>query len=92
MLDPNQLFVISAISREGIAEDLNDYVLAHGVITEPPLAEGDPRLTDEICNEYAELLGNINCEHEDDEDEAVASLQYEFCKRLGLPVPEDDDE
>jgi len=63
--DPNQVFVIAALTREGIMESLQ-YVLEYseGDLKHPTgpqdLLKDDDRLTDEICQEYARALGDID--------------------------------
>lgn len=63
--DPNQVFVIAALTREGIMESLQ-YVLecSEGDLKHPTgpqdLLKDDDRLTDEICQEYARALGDID--------------------------------
>ena len=47
-VDPKALFVISAISREGIAEELNGY-RENTDFKIRPFTPDDTRLTDEIC-------------------------------------------
>lgn len=73
MRDPNQVFVISAITRAGIAEDLNEW-LEEGTL-EDRLAIDDDRLTDEICAEYAQKVGEVD---EDMTDSAQAECFEEI--------------
>jgi predicted RNase H-like nuclease (RuvC/YqgF family) len=53
-LNPKQTFIINATTREGIAEDCNNYLLDHGQLI--AVEEGDDRLTDTLCEEYARCL------------------------------------
>ena len=71
MRDPKQLFVINAVTREGIAEDLNDTL--DGYANEERFTPNDDRLTDEICAAYAAALGNI------DEDMPRAAQEDAAC-------------
>lgn len=86
-LNRTQLFVISAISREGIADDLNDYLedAEHPRMFQPD----DARLTDAICTEYAAKVGEIQAEDltEGDADEAIAELNHSTIKTIiGLNI------
>lgn len=58
MLDSKQVFIVSTITRESIAECLNQMLSCFGF--EDRLEPNDKRLTDEICAEYAEELGKID--------------------------------
>lgn len=85
----DQLFVISAISRAGIADDLNEHLGHHEFAVE------DPRLTAELCTAYASHLGGVEAvEGSEDRDEELAELRDEFANLaltspvsiLGLPI------
>ena len=76
-MDPKEQFVVGVITRSGIASDLNSYLLDEGV--EGKLTSDDPRLTFEICTEYAEDFGNTDCD-----DEELYELQHKYCVKLGL--------
>lgn len=62
-LNPQQLFIIQSISRQDIAETLSDsldwigYVHKDGDLTFLDICE---RLTDEICQKYADMLSEID--------------------------------
>lgn len=58
MKDPNQLFVISTISRQEIARLLSE-------IGGLEIAEDDDRLTDDFCKRFAEEMYAAECEHQD---------------------------
>jgi hypothetical protein len=60
-LDPEELFVVSALSRKGVAEELNEYLEACGSKIER-LTPGDPRLTSEIMEFLAKKSGEISHE------------------------------
>jgi hypothetical protein len=51
MADKDRLFVTNAITRAGIAENLNSFLDSNQALTDDKLAEDDDRLTDEICME-----------------------------------------
>ena len=60
-MDPNQVFIVSALSRKGIAEELNEYLDNCGLDT--VFTEDDDRLTDEICTTLAKKQGEMDmCE------------------------------
>lgn len=88
-LDPDQLFVVSAIKRSGIAEALNEYLESLETTTER-LKENDPRLTDEVCRAYADELGDIESRFEDlsneEVEELTCNLDEKFLKLLGFPI------
>lgn len=69
MNDPKKLFVISAITREQIAELLNDALdYAQGVTdTVERFTTDDVRLTDENCQAIADRLNDSSDTSEDDE-------------------------
>ena len=50
-MDQDQLFVISAINRVGIVEELNVYR-----DPEDEISADDPQLTDEFCQKFADKL------------------------------------
>jgi hypothetical protein len=71
----NQLFVINAIKRSDIASDVNDYLEAGEFTTDTGpllLAADDERLTDELCQGYADALSDIDGDNEDEVSENVA--------------------
>jgi hypothetical protein len=59
-MDQDQLFVISAINRKGIADNFN-------VFLDVGLHPTDPRLTDELCQAYADGLSSMDSELEYEE-------------------------
>jgi hypothetical protein len=82
-MDPEKLFVVSAISRRGIAEDLNGYLEQHN--DEPRLLSDDSRLTDAICKAYATELGNVDMDlPEEAVEEEFCRIQSELLANLGL--------
>ena len=64
-LDPKQLFVISAITRKGVAEMLNDSIEASGAKDVDRFTRHDPRLTDDLCREVADLIYDAECQADD---------------------------
>jgi len=93
MLDKAKLFVVSAISREGIAEDLNEF-LENGIDAPPSderLKPDDDRLTDEICTEYARKIGETHQEgwgmiDEAEYEEKLAVIMTEALAACGIPA------
>lgn len=95
--DPNQLFVINAISRNGIAEELSSIIsmmqMTHhaGKIE---LLPDDDDLTDEICQAYASAIGNID---PSDSEEFVSDQEHkamlEALESMGwVELPKEDDD
>ena len=70
-MDPNELFVVSRISRKDIAENLW-------------LEPNDPRLTNALCEEYSEELGDISAETADEEDDLAFEMTMSFKERHNL--------
>lgn len=71
----NQLFVINAIKRCDIAGDVNGYLEAGEFTTDTGpllLAEDDERLTDKLCQGYADALSDIDGDNEDEVTENAA--------------------
>lgn len=50
--DPNQVFVVRSFTRAEIAKELNDLIDCEGLKIEP-FKEDDGRLTDEVCESFA---------------------------------------
>lgn len=83
MHDPEELFVISTISRKDIAGELNSIVEMEAAENgEQPvlIAENDPRLTREFCQEYADRMHSID-EDFPDEDKA-SSMHHELAEEM----------
>lgn len=85
MNDPKELFVISAITREDIATELNESLSEDRedwseVETGETILPTDPRLTREFCQEYAD---GLKCCHEDAKDEDTeATFVHEHAMRM----------
>ena len=61
-MDPDQLFVVSTVSRKDIAEAVN-------------VTPDDPRLSDRFCERYAKNLYEVECLFESEYlDDAVEEL------------------
>jgi len=79
----NQLFVINAIKRCDIASDVNVYLEAGEFTTDTGpllLVEDDERLTDKLCQGYADALSDI-CG--DNEDEVTENAAFWLLEELG---------
>lgn len=77
-LNPKQLFTISAISRRDIAEMLNSSIDAAGATDVDSFKKDDPRLTDEVCKEIANLIYDADGAHDEGMSEAVMAAADTF--------------
>lgn len=86
MADPKKLFVVSAVSREGIAEALNEYLDDNEALTDDRLQFDDDRLTDEICEAYATGLGEIDLQDSTEAmvEEAECDLFDRVLRMVGI--------
>lgn len=76
--DPKQLFTISTISRKDIAEMLNTSIDAAGATDVDTFKKDDPRLTDEVCREIADLIYDADGAHDEGMSEAVMAAADTF--------------
>lgn len=80
MLDPEQKFVVSVISRKDIAEWIQPHTVTGSV--DPT----DHRLTDEFCGEYANGLYQVETDtigmSEDTQDDAFWAWAEEMAKKF----------
>ncbi len=84
-MDEDELFVISAIKRSSIADDLNGCIEDDSQEWEEwetgeEILPTDPRLTKEFCQEYAD--GLHCCEDDFPSEEEVSSRYYELAQRM----------
>ena len=79
--DPNAAFVTGTLTRADIAEHFNAYLESRDIDTRVP--RDDPRLTDEVCLEYAARLG-ISGPGYQVEDTWFQELNRDFLDRLGV--------
>lgn len=77
-LDPKQIFTISTISRKDIAEMLNNAIDAAGASDVDRFSKGDPRLTDGVCREIADLIYDADSSHSEGMSEAVMAAADTF--------------
>lgn len=81
-LDPNAKFIVSATTRKGIAGDLNDFL---GLLDKPEqFDDGDDRLTDEICTQYAHDIGCCDGESEDQIADQAYAIQSKLIESFGI--------
>lgn len=84
-MNEDELFVISAIKRSDIADDLNGYIADDQQEWEEwetgeEVLPTDPRLTKEFCQEYAD--GLYCCEDDFQSEEEVSNRYYELARRM----------
>lgn len=82
--NPNQLFTVGEISRTQIANDLNGQLSQPAVFT-----PDDDRLTDRICEQVADWLGENPVKFEtceEDWTEAYAEFLTELLIEMGIEV------
>lgn len=82
MADPNQVFIISAISRKQIAEDLNEF-LDEQEVAGDRLTPDDDRLTPELCREYADSLYYVDRMNE---QEVVDETMERILHKIGFKI------
>jgi hypothetical protein len=80
--DPKQLFVITTISRKDIAEMLNNSIDAAGATDVDRFKRDDPRLTDKVCREVANLIYDADSAHDDGMAEANMAAADTFLGSL----------
>jgi len=83
-LDPKQLFIVSAISRESIHEELRDY-FENATGDGSTLSYGD-WLTDEFCTKFATELGNLDNPDRNTNDDEYQAFLYDMLKELGIEL------
>lgn len=80
--DPKELFVVSALTRAGIAELLNN---AASEMIDPddvdPFTKDDPRLTKKVCQGIADLLYDAQLDEQNEVDEHVMNDYVETMPR-----------
>ncbi len=79
-LDPKKLFVVSTVSRETIAESLND-ALDHIGSDVARYSPDDLRLTDQTCQDIADALYSVSADSTDEE--------YGYFVELVSDLPDD---
>ena len=86
-LDPSRLFVSSAISRAGVAEDFNEALFGGADQMQPGWAfgTGDRRLTDDLCQHYADSLG-VMVGDEEELDRLKEELIWDILEEMGHPA------
>lgn len=93
-LNPDETFVLSAISRSIIAEDLNEYLDDCDITHNDRLKPNDKRLTHSVCIEYAEEYSEIINNDDFDEDfkyNEIQDLYYKYLNKLNISTGDEDD-
>lgn len=92
MLDPKAKFIISHLTREDIAENLNEYYV-DCTGKEAVLTPDDDRLTDELCQGITDKLAEIDADcadagkYRDDRiNEAEGQLWYDTLAKMGFDM------
>ena len=85
--DPKEMFTTNAITRESIAEDLNNLITDSCNQDSEEFAANDSRLTSEVCNAYAKFVGSLEFGNSNDE-EALDEYQHELIEKLGVTIPQ----
>lgn len=85
--DPKELFVTNAITRESIAQDLNDYLdaMRSDDTNVVEFTANDKRLTKKVCTEYAAFLGKQ--ESTDFDNDEWADYLHTLANNLGAKFP-----
>lgn len=77
-LDPKKLFVVMTVSRETIADNLNMALQVDGREDVSEFSASDPRLTDKVCQDFADSLYDAYTNAADDQmDEAEHEMYIE---------------
>lgn len=80
-MDPDQTFVVNSVTRKDIAEAINDVLDGEGD-GRREFADGDVRLTDELCRTYAALLGECEGETADETDLLAYRMAVAFVREF----------
>jgi len=70
MLNAKERFTVTSITRQDVAEALNQYLDADNDTTTTRFEKNDTRLTVELCQRYATALGQV-AHLDEDASEAV---------------------
>lgn len=79
MLDPDEIFPISTITRRDIACEINNYLDA-----DHQIESNDHRLTKDICREWAASVNARDFLDEDEDEEANMILAVNTAAEIGL--------
>ena len=85
---------MNALTRESIAYDCNNYLEMIGSGSSERLAEDDDRLTDDLCQKYADCLAD-SFDNDNDEEENAQNAIVWLLEELGIveePPKELDEE
>lgn len=85
--DPNERFVINAITRAQIAADLNEHIANTTGSEAEHVKPNDARLTLKICQNYADALANIDEDmSETQREEACANACHQTLQAIGIEI------
>lgn len=91
-LNKDQVFIIDSLTREQVSEFLNEAIERHPQelhhIVE--FAHTDDRLTDELCENVASIIKDVQNEFDREEDR-LAEQYEEMCELLLEKFPSDDE-
>lgn len=86
MANPKQKFTISTVTRKDIALDLNEVLDSYDAAGKR-FTPGDKRLTDKLCQEYANAIHEAdvdNCGDEELIDQEMDSYRSDLLVKLGF--------
>jgi len=94
--DPNQVFVINAVTRRDIVGDLQS-IIEYTCFKHPTgpqdISEDDDRLTDAICQDYANALSDIDESYDEETAEEIRNKAIVTAlEAMGFVQEEFDDE
>jgi hypothetical protein len=84
-LDPKQIFVMNALTRESIAEDCNNYLESIG--SKQRVAIGDYRLVADLCQRYTDCLSQCFDNANDEEENAQNAVEW-LLDEMGVTTAE----
>ena len=89
--DPKQIFVCNSVTREEISYECKNFVESCGwsCVDGRDVAIDDERLTDELCQQYANAIGE-QCDSEDLQSENDENAVHLLLEAMGYRQPDDD--
>jgi len=90
--EQNQEFKIKTITRASIATEINNHIDIAQFTGQNELTPDDDRLTDELCQNYADFLRHSFEITNDEDDQALAEHEYlsGLLIELGFTHPDDE--
>lgn len=86
-LDPKQIFVMNALTRESIAEDCNNHL--ESINSKERVAADDDRLVADLCQRYVDCLSQ-HFDNDDDEEENAQNAVEWLLDEMEIPSCEED--